>query len=328
MRIIVDAMGGDNAPLELLRGAIQATAEIDDEIILVGNKDEILKVARENDLSTKGINIYHTTDAITMEDDPIKAVLKKRNSSLSVGLRLLKENYADALVSAGNTGALFAGATLFVRKIKKTSRCAIGVVLPAKEPCLLIDGGANVTVNSEQLEQFALMGTVYMRKVYGMAEPKVGLLNNGVESCKGTPLHIEANLRLSQNSNINYIGNVEAGSVLFGGCNVLVADGFSGNILLKALEGMGKMIIEYAESNFLNDCSSGADTDAFKVKLAKMKRLLDSSEYGGSPIIGISKPVIKAHGGSNAKAIKNAILSAKKYAEGGVIEEISSTEII
>lgn len=320
MRIIIDVMGGDNAPSEIIKGTSFAAKEDSADFVLVGDRDLILQAAKENGLDESRFTVVHTASVITMEDHPLTAVQKKKDSSLMLGLSLLAKGEGNAFVSAGNTGALFAGATLVVKRLEGFVRAAIGTVLPGLSPCLLLDSGANVTVSSEQLEQFAVMGSAYMQKSCGISEPTVGLLNIGTEECKGTPVHVEANRRLAASDSIHYVGNVEANAVLFGVCNVLVTDGFTGNILLKTVEGMGKFFLKHVGSAVSQSC----DTTLQK-SFSRLAHAFDPAEQGGAPILGLSKPVIKAHGSSDARAFKNAVLEAVRFAKSGVIEDLKET---
>ncbi|MBQ7337709.1 MAG: phosphate acyltransferase PlsX [Clostridia bacterium] len=326
MKLIIDVMGGDKAPEETVRGALAAIAEYGSraEYILVGDEPQIRKIAEEAAASLDGIRIVHTESVITMEDNPVCVVRTKKDSSMSTALRMLAEGEGDAVVSTGNTGALFTGAMLIVKKIKHLQRAGIASILPLKNHVLLLDTGANVEVTEENLEQFAYMGAVYMKKLYGIKKPRVGLLNNGTESHKGTPLQQAAYARLSENDAINFIGNVEGNMVSRGVCDVLVTDGFTGNVFLKSVEGTGKYILSLLKEVFLSGAAGKIAYLMVKAPLSKMKKQLDPNETGGAPILGISKPVIKAHGSSNAKAFKNAIGQALSYAESGAIEEITA----
>ena len=240
MRMIVDCMGGDNAPLEMLKGVIDAKAELGGDYLLVGHKTQLETLAKENGLDLSGFEILHAETVITMEDDSM-AFREKKDSSMTLALRALANGEGDAMVSCGNTGALFAGASLTVRRIKGVHRAALAALLPFKPPVLLLDCGANVTVQPDFLVQFATMGSAYMKALYGMENPRVGLLNNGTEEHKGTPLQTEANQLLKACPDINFVGNVEGNRIAFDTCDVLVTDGFTGNVCLKTLEGMGKM---------------------------------------------------------------------------------------
>ena len=325
MRIIVDVMGGDKAPDEMVKGVCLAAAEFNATYILVGDRAEIERVAEENGLDIRRFDIVHTDGVITMEDDPVSVVRAKKDSSMSKGLGLLAEGAGDAFVSTGNTGALFTGATLIVRKIKGVQRAGIGTVMPFANPTLLLDTGANVTVTEENLEQFGMMGSAYMKKMYGLTEPRVGLLNNGSESCKGTDLQRNAYRLLSDNPYINFVGNIESNTAVFGGCDVLVADGFTGNIFLKSVEGVGKMMLTKLKNVLYSNTVTKLAALTMKKQLTEMKKELDPNEHGGAPILGISKPVIKAHGSSDAKAFKNAIRQAIFYAESGVIYDLAES---
>lgn len=323
MRIIVDAMGGDNAPLEILKGTIAASKEYNASFILVGNAEKIKNIAIENGFDLRRFEVVNTDVSIAMEDDPLCVVRSKNNSSMSIALKLLAEGKGDAVVSAGNSGALFTGASLIVRRIRAVKRAAIGAILPFTPPVLLLDSGANINVNDENLEQFAVMGSAYMRNCYGVIKPRVGLLNNGVEECKGTELQLTAYKRLSKNKSINFIGNVEANQLAFNVCDVVVTDGFSGNILLKSTEGMGKLMIGELKSLFLSSNVSKLSALLVRKSVRELKHRYDSTEHGGAPILGISKPVIKAHGSSNAKAFKNAIRQAIAVVDTGVTYDIA-----
>ena len=323
MKIIVDVMGGDKAPEETVKGALWAMREYNATCILVGDRAEIERIAEEDHYDIRLLNIVDTKTYITMEDDPICVVRGKQDSSMAIGLKMLAEGQGDAFVSTGNTGALFTGATLIVRKIKGVLRAGIGSIIPLQNPVLLLDSGANIVVTEENLEQFAMMGTAYMKKMYELESPRVGLLNNGAEECKGTPLQQSAYKRLSQNTDINFVGNVEGSGVAFNQCDVLVTDGFTGNILLKGMEGLGKMILGRLKSMFYSTPLTKVAALSMKKQIGVMKKEFDSSEHGGAPILGISKPVIKAHGSSDAKAFKNAIGQAIAYARSGVIYDVA-----
>ena len=322
-RIIVDMMGGDNAPLETIKGVLMAKEELSAEYILVGDRDELLRVAGENKLSLDGFEIVHTPTVITMEDDAVSVVKAKKDSSMSVGLRLLAEGKGDAFVSTGNTGALFTGANLIVRKIKGTRRPAIAAMLPMNPPVLLLDSGANISVSAEYYEQFAVMGSIYMKKVMGVESPRVGILNNGAEDHKGTEVEVEAYKLLSENPDINFVGNIEGNRITRNACDVLVTDGFTGNIFLKTMEGMGAFMIKTLKDLFTASIGTKIAYLLVKPKLGGIKKGLDSAEYGGAPILGIAKPVIKAHGSSKAKAFKNAIRQALACSETDVTGEMS-----
>ena len=324
--IIVDMMGGDNAPLETVKGVGRAIKELDPEVnyILVGDQAEIERIARENEIVLERCDIVHTETVITMEDEPISVVRGKENSSMSLGLKLLKEGRGDAFVSTGNTGALFTGANLIVRKVKGVKRPAIASLLPLQPPVLLADSGANVVVTPEYLEQFAIMGSAYMKNVMGVENPRVGLLNNGEEEHKGTELQIETYKILRSNEDINFVGNIEGNRVMQDTCDVIVADGFTGNIFLKTMEGLGKMMLKTLKTTLYSKLRTRAAGLLIKNEMKGIKKTFDAGELGGAPILGIAKPVIKAHGSSNAKAFKNAIRQAIAYSENDFASQLEA----
>ena len=324
MKIIADVMGGDNSPLEMIKGVVAASSETDSQIVMVGNEKLIKEVAEKNSINIEGREIVNAEDVVTMEDDPVSAARKKPEASMIKGLRMLADGEGDAFVSCGNTGALFTASYLIVRKIKGVGRPAIACVMPTRHPILLLDCGANVVCEKEYLEQFAAMGSIYMKKIYGIQDPRVGLLNNGTESTKGTPLCVETYKSLTEMENINFVGNVEASSLAKSPCDVLVTDGFTGNILLKTFEGVGSIFFGEMKNIFYANIKTKLAAFLAKGGIKAMKKQYDPEETGGSPIIGIRKPVIKAHGSSKAKAFKNAILKAEEYANSKMIEQIEA----
>ena len=321
MKMIIDCMGGDNAPLEMLKGVVDAKAELGGEYLLVGHKEILETVARENGLDISGFEILHAETVITMEDDAM-AFREKKDSSMTMALKALANGEGDAMVSCGNTGTLFAGATLTVRRIKGVHRAALAATLPFNPPVLLLDCGANVTVQPEFLPQFAAMGSAYMKALYSLDNPRVGLLNNGAEEHKGTPLHTEAHQLLKACPDINFVGNVEGNQVPFSPCDILVTDGFTGNVLLKTMEGMGKMFSSRMKGIFYKSLLTKLGALTVKKSFMQFKKDFDVKEHGGSPILGIRKPVIKAHGSSDARAFKSAIRQAMRFAESGAIESL------
>ena len=325
MRIIVDVMSGDNAPLELIKGVCASAAEnADVEYTLVGDTEIINAVSKENGLDISRFEIIHASDVIKMEDDPITAVRSRPDASMIKGLKALSAGEGDAFVSAGNTGALFTGASLIVKRAAGVRRTAIGALLPMDPPVLLLDAGANITVDASYLEQFAVMGTAYMRAIHGVESPRVGLLNNGSEECKGTALQLEAYKLLSECESINFVGNVEGNMVMGNKCDVLVTDGYTGNILLKGIEGMGKMMLLTMKELFYTNIKTKIAALLLKKELGGIKKKFDASEYGGAPILGVAKPVIKAHGSSKEKAFKNALRQAIFCARTGMSDDISA----
>ena len=320
MRILVDAMSGDNAPLEILKGASLAASEYKEhEIVLVGDENVISHVAVTNEIDITGIEIIHADAVITMEDNPICVVRDKKNSSMSVGLKTLANGDVDAFVSAGNTGALITGATIIVKRIYGINRPAIASVIPLGNPILLMDSGANLTVTSDNICQFAFMGAKYMEKIYGLDRPRVGQLNNGAEYNKGTALQIESYQLLSE-SGLNFVGNVEGKEIPFDICDVIVADGYTGNIFLKTVEGMGKFLLKTLKELLMSNLAT--KLSALTMDTKELKQRFDASEHGGAPLLGISKPVIKAHGSSDANAIKNAVRQAIHFIESGINDDI------
>lgn len=328
MRILIDAMGGDNAPSEIVRGAVDAAAEFGVDITLVGQEDKILACLKDCGVDGPGghISIVNATEIITMEDDPSSATRKKNDSSMAIALRLLHEGEGDACISAGSTGALLSGATLTVRRVRGIRRACFGPVLPnGGKGLLLIDSGANVECTAEYLLQFAYMGKFYAQEIMGCEEPRVGLLNIGVEESKGTELQKQTYALLQKakdEGRINFIGNVESREALSGHVDVLVCDGFSGNILLKGIEGTALMLMKQLKSIFYKNTKNKIAAAMLKKDVYGLKAMFDSSEVGGTALLGISKPVIKAHGSSDARAIRSAVRQAMTFINAGVIESI------
>jgi len=322
MKVIIDAMSGDNAPHEIIKGAVLAKQEFNKDIILVGDETVIRQSAESQKLSLDGIEIVHASEVITMEDAPL-AIREKRDSSMRVGFRLLHEGKGDVFVGAGNTGAMHVGSTLFVRRIPGIRRSAIASILPLEKPLILIDSGANIEVTEEFLHQFAIMGSVYMKNMFGVDNPRVGLLNNGTEEAKGTPLYVNTHKLLSESPYVNFVGNIEGKDIPFGKCDILVCDGFTGNVTLKTMEGMGLFIMKKVKRLFMSSLKTKLAALLCKKKIGDLRRELDTSEYGGAPFLGINAPVIKAHGSSDARAIKNAVRQAITCHETGIISELA-----
>ncbi len=313
MRIIVDIMSGDRAPEETLLGLFRALKEnyaIGVEFILTGDENIIKALANKHSLDISAFEIIHTESVLTMEDEPMAVMKEKSDSSMALGLRALSEGKGDAFVSCGNTGALFTGSTLIVKRVKGIHRAGIGAILPLTTPFLLLDSGASVKPNEDYMNGFAVMGSAYMSALYGIERPRVALLNNGSEEHKGTELHIASYEKLKNNKNINFVGNAEGNKLPFDACDVAVSDGFTGNVVLKSFEGMGKMMSGELKAMFKSGLGGILAYLLMKGKLKKFKKKFDSSEHGGAPILGIRKTVIKAHGSSNAKAFANAIRQA------------------
>ena len=322
MKIIVDAFGGDNAPLEIIKGCAMAVEEYNFEILLVGDESKIRSVAAENNISLKNISIAHADDVITMEDSPSDIMKSKKNSSMAEGLRRLKNNEGDAFISAGNSGALVVGATMIVKRIKGIKRPAFAPVMPKnKGSFMLIDSGANVECRPEMLKQFAIMGSIYMENVMNVANPRVGLANIGVEDHKGTSLQQET-FKILKETDINFIGNVEARDIPQDGADVVVADGFTGNIILKMFEGVAMTLMGKIKGLFTKNLKTKLAAALMLSDMKTLKKQIDYNEFGGAPIIGVSKPVFKAHGSSKAKTIKNALRLTALYVQGDVVGKI------
>ena len=331
MKIILDAMGGDNAPLEIVKGAVLAVEELDVHIVLVGDINKINKILHDNSLPRKNIQVVHTEKVIEMEDDPVSVVRAKRDSSLGIALKMFADDNGGeygALVSAGNTGALLAGASLRIKCLPDIKRAAIAVVLPYERKSLLIDAGANIDIKAEYLKQFGFMGSIYMNKILNVESPVVGLVNNGAEKNKGTPEYIEAYNLLSETKTINFRGNVEGRDIATNPSDVLVTDGFTGNIILKLTEGCGLFMSKKLKEMFLKNLLTKFSAGLLKSSLKDFKRSFDPSEYGGAPFLGLRKTVIKMHGSSDAKAVKNAVRQAKFCFDTKIIEQIEAESLI
>ena len=324
MKIIVDAFGGDKAPLEILKGAALAKKEYGVDIVLTGDREKIEKCASENAVDLAGFEIIDAPLVMEMEDDP-RAVLKsKLGSSMGAGLAALAEGCGDAFVSAGSTAALVVGGTFLVKRIRGIKRCAIASVMPSeKGPFLLIDCGANAECEPRYLVQFAEMGSVYMEKVLGIASPRVGLANIGVEETKGTPFVRECYALLKEDASINFIGNAEVRDIPFGACDVVVADGFTGNVILKMYEGVAGMLVGNIKAMFKKNLVSKLGALCVMGGLNEFRDKMDYKQYGGAPLLGLTAPVIKAHGSSDATALMNAIRQAKECCEKRVVETIA-----
>ncbi len=329
MRIIVDAFGGDNAPLEVLKGSERAVKELGVDITLTGDEDIIRKVAADNGISLDGMEIRDTKVVIDIHDEPTMVIKEKDDCSMAVGLKMLNNDEGDAFLSAGSTGALVVGATFIAKRLKGVKRAALAPILPADNGyIMIIDGGANVDCRPEMLVQFGIMGSCYMEKVLGIPSPKVGLINVGAEDTKGRDLEIEA-YKMFGKAPVNFYGNLEARDLPTGVCQVAVSDGFTGNVALKLYEGMGLFFAKMLKGMFKGSLGGKIAYLLMKKEVAAFKKKIDYSEIGGAVLMGISKPVIKAHGSSDAKAFFNAIRQAKNCVEQDVIGEISrSLEIL
>lgn len=325
MRIIVDAFGGDNAPVEILKGAAKAVATYGCDIVLTGDEEKIRLAAQENGISLDRMEIVHASDVMTMEDHPKSILREHKDCSMAVALRLLAEGKGDAVVSAGSTGALLMGGTFIVKRIKGVSRPALAPVMPSDDrPFMLIDCGANADCRPEMLVQFAHMGSIYMSHMYPReGGPRVGLLNVGTEDTKGGELQLTT-FPLLKESGLNFIGNVEARDVPAGVADVVVADGFSGNVLLKTLEGTVDMLMKNLKQSFMSSLRTKIGAMLVMPGLRGLKKKLSTSEYGGAVLLGVNKPVIKAHGNSKADGFCSAIRIASEFAASDAIAQIEA----
>lgn len=325
MKIAVDAFGGDNAPLSVIRGAHDAAREYGVNIILTGDKDIIEKCAADNKIDLAGIEIRHTDSVFDMHDKPTDILKSKRGTSLGLAMDLVANGEADAFVSAGSTGAIMAGATFIVKRIKGIERPAIGTVIPTMtdRKLLLMDAGANAECRPEMLRQFGIMASLYLENVEGIKDPEIGLLNIGTEDTKGGPLQIEA-YKLLKESPVNFVGNIEARELPAGICDAVISDGFTGNVVLKLYEGVASNMMKLIKRTLMSTFRSKIAALLAKKSLYSLKDKMNYDDIGGAPLLGVKKPVIKAHGSSNADAIKNAIRQAKRCAENDVAGKISA----
>lgn len=332
MTIILDAMGGDNAPDEAIKGAVKAVKEIESEVLLIGNEKILLERIKElygkekiEDLSEK-LKIYHASETIEMEDIPTDAIKHKKDSSMVVGFNLLKEGKGDVFVSAGNSGALLTGATLLVGRIKGIDRPAIAPMLPAnRKGLMLMDAGANTNCKPMNLVQFAQMATIYLRNNYGIENPLVGLLNIGTEPTKGNELIKETYKILNEQGKeygINFAGNIEGRDAFSGKIDVLITDGFTGNVFLKTVEGFGKLVkrnlTESLKRNLLSTIAAIPALPGIK----RFTKTMDYKQYGGALFLGVKKPVVKAHGSSDEFLFYFTIKQAEQFAKSKAVEKM------
>ena len=340
MNILVDAMGGDNAPDAVIKGAVKAVNEVESNIILIGDTDVINKKVKEfygkdkiEDISPK-FSIYHTTEIITMEDKPTDAIKHKKDASMVIGFRLVKEGKGDVFISEGNSGALLTGATLLIGRIKGIDRPAMAPMLPAyKKRLMLIDAGANTNCKPINLVQFAQMATIYLKNTYGVEKPAIGLLNIGTEPTKGNELIKETYQILSTESEklgINFVGNVEGRDAFTGKIDAIVCDGFTGNVFLKTIEGFGKFIKRSLTENLKKSVLSTIAAIPALPGIRRFSKTVDYKEYGGALFLGVKKPVVKAHGSSDEKLFHYTIKQAEDFAKNKsvdmMIEQFSNIE--
>ena len=323
MKIIVDMMGGDNAPLAVLEGAAQAVKEYGVTVVGVGDEALVRKTAAEHSIPLDGIELVNCTEAIDMCDEPARAIRQKKDSSIVVGLNMLKDGKGDAFVSAGSTGALHVGASLIVRTLKGIKRPALATMVPAKKQAyLLLDCGANVECRPEMLAAFAVMGSCYVNRVEGRRSPSVALANNGAEESKGTPMLKEAHQLLKTTPGIRFVGNIEPRDVPGGEVDVVVCDGFTGNVQLKTIEGVAKFMSKEIKGVFMASVGTKIGYLLCKKGMDDFREVFNQDKIGGAPFLGIAKPVIKAHGSSNEIAVMNAVRQAIAYTKSGMIDAV------
>ncbi len=331
MKIILDAMGGDLAPEAAVLGALAASRDFGAQITLVGRGEEILAVMKKHGIRDlpDGMEIAHADDVVDMHDDPASVIHKRKNSSMVVGLKMLADGQGDAFVSAGSTGALLTGATLLVKRVKGIRRAAMGPAMPNKAggKTVILDCGANAECTPEFLLQFGLIGSLYAKRYLGVETPKIGLLNIGAEDSKGTPLQKEAYALLQDAADkglIHFVGNVEARDVPLGAVDVVVCDGFSGNVLLKSIEGTAMFMGSQLKKMFKKNLLTKIGYVFSRSGVNDIKKLMDAREIGGTPFLGIRKPVIKAHGNSDQLAFRNAVKQAIDAANSNIAEELEA----
>ena len=325
MRIVVDGMGGDNAPKAVVGGVVEAINEFNVEIAITGDKELLEQEFADYEFDRSKLEIIHTTEVIENEDKPVQAIRRKKDSSMVVALNLVKENKADAIVSAGSTGALLTGATLIVGRIKGIDRPCLCPCMPNIKGGMTIiaDSGANADCKPRNLSEFAMMSNIYLKKVLGMENPRIGLGNIGAEEGKGNELVKSAYNEL-KTMDLNFVGNIEGRDVIESKADVIVCDGFTGNIMLKTCEGVAMGMMKLMKETLMSSFKGKLGALLIKEDMRKLKAFLDYSEYGGAPFLGVKGGVIKAHGSSNSKAIKNAIKQAINFTEGNVVEDIEA----
>jgi glycerol-3-phosphate acyltransferase PlsX len=328
IRVALDAMGGDKAPGEVVLGAVQAAREYSMGVYLVGREDAIKAELAKHNTSGLDLPIVHTDEVIEMDEHPVSAVRKKKNASMALALQLVRDGSALGAVSAGNSGAMMAASLFTLKRIEGVDRPALGTVFPTKDgECFVLDVGANTDCKPEYLEQFALMGSIYMERIFSVESPRVGLLANGEEETKGNELVQQTHQLLKTHAEtlgINFIGNVEGRDIPAGKADVVVCDGFVGNVVLKLSEGMAETLLGMLRTQMTSSLINKLAAAILQPGLRKAFRRLDYSEYGGVPLLGINGSAIVAHGRSNAKAIKNALRVARQTSETNVIDTIAT----
>ena len=324
MRIVIDGMGGDDAPATVVEGAVEAAGLIEDTIYIVGRQDEINEELRKNSYEGDNIVVVNADEVITMEDSPVKSIRRKTDSSMVICLNMLKDGDADVMISGGNTGALIVGSRMILGRIEGIDRPVLASVYPCiggTDASLLLDAGASSEAKAHNLVEYGLMGSIYMEKVLGRENPRVGLVNLGVEEGKGTGVTKEAYQRL-KNAPVNFIGNVEAREIPDGVCDIIVCDGFVGNVILKLTEGLAWDILKLIKGKMMETTKSKIAGLLMKKQMSSLKSEFNYAEYGGAPVLGVNRPVLKIHGSSNAEAVKNAIIKSVPYAKEDVVNII------
>ena len=326
MRIILDGMGGDNAPASVVEGAVLASKEIEHTITIVGKEELILDELKKYKYDEQKIEVINATEVISNDDAPVRAVRSKKDSSIVKGINMVKSGEGDIFISAGSTGALLAGGLFILGRIQGIDRPALASIYPivGSEASLLVDAGVNADCKHNNLLAFGMMGSIYMEKVIGRKNPRVGLVNVGAEAAKGSTLTKAAYDMLEQ-SHLNFVGNVEGRDVPKGACDVIVTDGFTGNIILKLTEGLAWNILQVIKRKFTEGVKAKLGAALLIDKLSGLKKEFDYSEYGGAPILGVKGPIVKMHGSSNANAVKNTILKGIPYVEEGVVDTIQNS---
>lgn len=326
MKIILDGMGGDNAPAAVVEGAVLASKEIEHEIIIVGQEELIYAELKKHKYDNKKITVIDAREVISNDEAPVRAVRSKKDSSIVKGINMVKVGEGDVFVSAGSTGALLSGGLFLLGRIQGIDRPALASVYPiiGGKASLLLDAGANAECKPNNLLEFGIMGNIYMEKVIGRENPRVALVNLGAEAAKGNTL-TKAAYELLEQSNMNFIGNIEARDVPKGKCDVIVADGFTGNVILKLTEGLAWNILQVIKKKFTDGVKAKLGAALLIDKLGELKKEFDYSEYGGAPILGVKGPIVKMHGSSKANAVKNTIIKAIPFVEEKVVETIQNS---
>lgn len=325
MKIGIDIHGGDHAPTAIIDGLVQALDHIESEIYLYGKEDEIKNILERQTINHQRITIVHTSEKITNHDKPVYAVKRKKDSSMIKGLMDLKEKKIDAFLSAGNSGVLLAGGLLRVGRLKGIDRPALTIPYPTKKGMkVLLDAGANAECKPRNIDEFSIMGSIYAEEIFDIQNPTVGLVSNGEEKTKGNKLVQESYGLLEENDQINFLGNIEARDISSGKADVIVTDGFTGNVILKLSEGVATTLIDMLKEIFMKNIFSKLAALIVKSGFSQIKKMMDYTEYGGAPLLGVDGLVVKAHGSSNAKAIKNAIIYTEKALKADLVNKIKA----